>query len=125
MGGLAAYMANLNQTEQDQRKAISSTLSYMRKESLNQSLIDRVLRYYNYVWSRQGGVEEQSIMEELPAPLRQKVASFVNGSDIESIPFFSPCDDSVKGQLLSKLVPKVFLPDDIIMKAGEIGKQDI
>ena len=122
VGGLAAYMGNLNQTVQEQRKKVAHALSYMKKESLNQEIVDKVLRYYNYVWSTQCGIEEQDIMKELPEPLRQRVALFVNGKDIDSIPFFSSCDDGIKENLVSALVPKIFLPNDAILRQGEFGR---
>jgi len=122
VGGLAAYMGNLNKIANDQRIEIGKILTFMRREKLEKSLIDRVLRYYNYIWSTRGGVDEQQIMEELPAPLRQRVALFVNGQGISSIPFFTFVEEGVKEHLVSALAPKVYLPGDFITHYGEIGK---
>eukprot|EP00814_Leptocylindrus_danicus_P018467 CAMPEP_0116042656 /NCGR_PEP_ID=MMETSP0321-20121206/25832_1 /TAXON_ID=163516 /ORGANISM="Leptocylindrus danicus var. danicus, Strain B650" /LENGTH=1504 /DNA_ID=CAMNT_0003523199 /DNA_START=812 /DNA_END=5322 /DNA_ORIENTATION=+ len=123
VGGLAAYMGNLNKTAQSQKRKVAKAMSYMQKHRMDKVLVDKVIRYYDYIWSRQGGVEEQAIMDELPGPLRQRVAMFVNGKDIEAIPFFTPCDEAVKEHILSMLVPKVFLPNDVIICNGDIGKE--
>ena len=123
VGGLAAYMGNLNKTAQSQKRKVTKALNYMQKHRMDKVLVDKVIRYYDYIWSRQGGVEEQVIMEELPGPLRERVAIFVNGKDIEAIPFFGLCDEAIKKHILSVLVPKVFLPNDAIICNGDIGKE--
>eukprot|EP00592_Proboscia_alata_P010539 CAMPEP_0194364498 /NCGR_PEP_ID=MMETSP0174-20130528/12409_1 /TAXON_ID=216777 /ORGANISM="Proboscia alata, Strain PI-D3" /LENGTH=2019 /DNA_ID=CAMNT_0039138563 /DNA_START=856 /DNA_END=6918 /DNA_ORIENTATION=- len=123
VGGLAAYMGNLNMAVTIHKQKIGKIRSYMRKSHLEFSLIDKVLRFYDYLWSRQGGIDEQGILDELPGPIRQRVAIYVNGGPINSIPFFSSCDEGIKEHLVSLLKPRVFLPNDTIAYEGEVGKE--
>ena len=96
VGGLAAYMGNLNMAEKFYKTKSARNKSFMRKSNVKKTVIDKVNRYYNYLWSCHGGVDEQSIMDELDGPLWDKVAMHVNGEDIKNIPFFSSCDDRTK-----------------------------
>ena len=52
VGGLAAYMGNLNMAVTIHKKKIGKIRSYMRKSHLEFSLIDKVLRFYDYLWSQ-------------------------------------------------------------------------
>ena len=80
VGGLAAYMGNLNQASNVHKKKMYKVRSFMRTTHFPAQLVDKILRYYDYLWSRQGGVDEVEIMSELPGPLQQKVAMVVSGA---------------------------------------------
>jgi len=123
VGGLAAYMGNLNMAKKLYKTKNSKNKSSMRRSQLKKTVMDKVIRYYNYLWSCHGGVDEQNIMDELNGPLWDKVAMHVNGEDIKNIPFFSSCDDRTKNHLVALLRPQVFLPGDIICNQGEVGKE--
>ena len=69
VGGLAAYMGNLNQASNIHKKKMYKVRTFMRGAYFPQSLMDKVLRYYDYLWSRQGGVDEVEIRGgEVPRP---------------------------------------------------------
>ena len=100
VGGLAAYMGNLNQSGKLHRGKIFKVRTYMRRAQFDQELMDKILRYYDYLWSQQRGVDEIEIMNELPGPLQQRVAMCVNGEALQSIPFFVSCDEGMQQYLV-------------------------
>ena len=95
---------------------------YMELKAFPKHLRVRIKRYYDYMWSRQRGVDEDIILNDLPNPLRMEVQNFVNGGIIRSIPFFQNVIDLMR-RLLSILRPAVFLPGDYIIHAGEFGQE--
>ena len=88
-------------------------------------LQERILRYYNYIWSRQGGINEGHILEDLPVALRRTVSSNINGTIIANIPFFSPkvAGKDLVDALHAVLYPQIFLPGDVMVKEGEYGQE--
>ena len=123
VGGLAAYMGNLNQASNIHKKKMYKVRTFMRTTRFPRFLVDKILRYYDYLWSRQGGVDEVEIMNELPGPLQQRVAMVVSGEALSNIPFFEHCDEGMQQYLVSMLNPRVFLPGDTIIQSGEVGKE--
>lgn len=123
VGGLAAYMGNLNFAIKEYRKKTTRIFGYMRRTNIEKKVVDRVCHYYDYLWSCQGGVNEQNVMDELSGPLWDRVAMHVNGEDIKVIPFFNSCDERTKNLLVALLKPRVFLPGDQISSEKEIGKE--
>ena len=47
----------------------------------------------------------------------------VNGTIIDSVPFFALCDDTAKELIVSILKPKTSLPSDVIAQQGEVGTE--
>ena len=50
--------------------------------------IKSIKHYYFYIWSKQKGVDENEILEQLPRKLRTEVSLFMNGSIIKKVPLF-------------------------------------
>ena len=59
VGGLAAYISNLRVTKKLFRKRISKVRMYLLRIKVGDVVLDKVSRYYDYLWSCQGGVMEQ------------------------------------------------------------------
>eukprot|EP00804_Cyclotella_cryptica_P021886 CCRYP_000852-RA/>CCRYP_000852-RA protein AED:0.03 eAED:0.03 QI:454/0.9/0.90/1/0.7/0.72/11/722/2116 len=124
VGGLAAYMSNFRFAWKVFRKKLSKTRRYLIEEvNLGDDAIEKIISYYNHNWSRQGGVVDQEIMDELSTPLRTYVASYINESTISSAPFFSRCDETTKQLILSALQHRQFIPSDVIVEEGVAGNE--
>ena len=58
VGGLAACVSSLNQAQDQHRAKIGRVRELLNRKRYSSEQSNRVLRYYNYIWSRQGGVDE-------------------------------------------------------------------
>ena len=67
VGGLAAYLSNLNLALRARVQRIALAKHFMKHYSMDDSLIKRVMNYYDYAWSWQGTIDE-FILNELPSP---------------------------------------------------------
>ena len=121
VGGLAAYLGNVNLTRKNYRRKLGASKSYMKHYMMDREVINRVTSYYDYLWSRQDAIDEESIMDEFPWPLRQQVSIHLHRIQIDAVPFFENCEDSVKQLIVSILKPRIFMPMDIVIHKGEIG----
>jgi len=79
---------------------------------MDKDLIDKVVNYYEYLFSSKGTLDEESVLNELPLPLRQEVSMHVNRVHIDAVPFLSGCDNAVKELLCLSLRVRVFMPMD-------------
>ncbi|CAN0111183.1 unnamed protein product, partial [Phaeothamnion confervicola] len=66
VGGLASLMANIQKVRAEYRDKISDLRLSMERQRYPVELRERVLHYYDYLWGRQGGVQEELILDELP-----------------------------------------------------------
>ena len=119
IGGMASLMGNLNAAQVAYSKKISNLRKFMERKRLPMELRERIIRFYNYLWTRQNGVDENAILEELPRPLRIEVSEWVNGKMLRNIDFFRGLDPEMMDHLLGVLKPAIFLPSDKIITAGD------
>jgi signal-transduction protein with cAMP-binding, CBS, and nucleotidyltransferase domain len=82
---------------------------------------DRIHYFYEYTWDRSKGVDEATVLLNLPPALRKIVINEIAGSVLRKIPFFQECGDASLHSILGLLKPRVFLDGDNIIRAGEYG----
>jgi len=123
VGAMAALMASLDTARSVFRNKFSILAQYMANKGFPRDLRTRVSRYYDYLWSRQRGVEEHTILGQLPSNLRMEVQEYINGGIMRQITFLQDADQELLRHLLSVLHPAVFLPGDVIVRSGELGQE--
>lgn len=93
----------------------------------------RVIQYYDQLWSRQHGLEEKEILEDLPKNLRTEVSLFINGEIIRKVPFFANANTGFINELGNKTLPfltefsvnymsaEIYSPEEFIFHFGDLA----
>lgn len=80
---------------------------------MDKELVEKVVNYYHYLWSRQGDMDkEENCLEELPLTLRREVSFHVHREHINAVPFLSDLEEPVKDLLGLSLKSRIFMPTD-------------
>ena len=116
VGGVACLLENINRPKMMHKGRMDSARKWMVRHNLPDQMQNRIQRYYNYIWSRQGGINENDVLDDLPITLRRGVTNHILGQLFGAIPFFSMCDEGIILQLLCELRPRIFLPDELIIR---------
>jgi len=106
------YLTNMDLAHRAFLKKMQQIKKYMRKRGMSKDLIEKVVNYYDYLWSRQGALNEEEVLNELPPSLRQEVAIHINRVHIDAVPFLRNCDDSFKDLLGLSLRIRIFMRTD-------------
>jgi len=106
----------------DQGAAFHTQMEYnrafMKSKRLPPGLQDRINLYYSYMWNRSKGVDESQALATLSANLRKDVMMHKNKEIIELVPLFRECEGGFVKSIALVLQAAVFMPDDIIIRAG-------
>lgn len=125
IGGLASLMADLNKGVREFRARLSELYASMQRRRLSPGLQHALLQFNDYVWTRQKGVEEISVLACLPVPTRRAVLNQTIGFAFSSAPFFSReigVEDVAREELVSRLEPRTFLPGDVILAEADLSR---
>lgn len=121
IGSLASLMMELNATRKNFKHKTAVVRKYMEMKSYTMPLTDRIIRFYDYIWSRQHGIDEISILKDLSAPLRTSALEYVISNSFKRVSFFSNVESDCIKSLYQTVEPTIFLPNDIILGYGELG----
>lgn len=128
VGGLASLMADLNKDAREYRARVAELRHAMDRHGVRTKLRKALLQYHNYVWSRRRGADEREVLRALPAPLRRRALHRTIGSSVRRIPFFATqagVEDVARQELVSRLEPRVFLPGDLVLAEGDLGRPSL
>lgn len=123
LSALVSLMEGFDVLEREYNAKIDKFREFVACKRLPQEIESRVLRYYEYHWTKCKGVNESDVLRNLPKSLRYSVSKFLVGPLLEKLPFFASCSESLKQYLLMLFMPRVFLPDDPLMICGEQGRE--
>ena len=128
VGGLASLMADLNKDAREYRARVAELRHAMDRHDVRAKLRRALLQYHNYVWARRRGADEREVLKALPAPLRRRALHRTIGSSFLRTPFFSTeagVEDVARQELVSRLEPRVFLPGDLVLAEGDLGRPSL
>src|SRR3989442_10655386 len=96
--------------------------NFIRLRNIPFTLQEKIHRYYNYLWSRNKGMDESIVLRDLPSSLKTEVALFIHHESLSKIPFFQGAEKSFINSVVKLFKHVIYAPDDYIINAGEIGK---
>ncbi|CAD5110909.1 DgyrCDS271 [Dimorphilus gyrociliatus] len=105
------------------RKSMDQTIQYMKTLNLPKELQDRVRMWFNYNWEHQKTLNENFLLEALPKKMKADLAIHVHYDILSKVSLFQDCDKNLLYDLVLKLQPQLFLPNDYICRKGEVGTE--
>ena len=86
----------------------------------------QVRAFYDYVWIHQKQYDEKIALlsdAQMSTDLQRKLALHLFKDVISHISFFSEIDDLLLGEICLSLRTRIFLPGDMILFKGDVGKE--
>jgi CRP-like cAMP-binding protein len=86
----------------------------------------QVRAFYDYIWIHQKQYDDKIALlsdQQMSTDLQRKLALHLFKDVVSHISFFSEIDDLLLGEICMSLRTKVFLPGDMILFKGDVGKE--
>lgn len=125
IGGLASLIGNLQAAKNNHWEHMESVEQYLRARRIPAHLGNRVHNYYEYLWARHKGLNEQTLLQHLPHSLRQDIMLHLARDVLEQVPLFRHCSPVLRNSLLVALKPVTYAPGNYLAREGEVGKSII
>ena len=122
-GQMALLLQNLNRSGNMFQAQLDAVNDFMRHSHLPSDLKDRIHQYVEYKWHTSRSIDRERFLKGLSYPLFKEVNLMLHGHLINSVPLFKNIDADCLVMLTCSLKPIVFLPNDFIIREGQIGSQ--
>ncbi|CAH1786243.1 unnamed protein product [Owenia fusiformis] len=126
LAAIAATLANLDANRVNYQSHIFGVKAFMKENNLNKSIQKRVTKYLSILWQKNRGEYipgHESIMHDMPVSLQQDIAVEDAMSTLGKIPLFLDTDETFMRRLSLKAHVYTFSPDDIVVYAGDMGRE--
>jgi voltage-gated potassium channel len=121
IANVSSLVANLDVARVAFQSRLEEVNAYLRSHRIPSDLQSRVRDYYSYLWAKQRGVRQSDLLGEMPRSLSQEILLFLNRDAVTRVELFRDADELFIREAVQLLRPRVFLPDEHIIRQGEFG----
>nr|XP_024216111.1 uncharacterized protein LOC106683890 [Halyomorpha halys] len=126
MSQVGNVITNRNANRLEFERLLDGAKTYMRHHKVPGGMKRRILRWYDYSWSRgriQGGGDINTALGLLPDKLKTELALHVNLSVLKKVTIFQKCQPEFLHDLVLKMKAYIFTPGDLICRKGEVARE--
>ncbi|XP_055341339.1 uncharacterized protein LOC129590239 isoform X2 [Paramacrobiotus metropolitanus] len=120
-GGVTSMLTNLDVNQFRYKMRVAAITNYLRDQNQPSELVREVNNFYRYLWERSRGMSSSGLFDQLPFALRSEISLELTGKIFDKSPLFQNINASFLRMLSLKFRPMLALPDQIVMKKGELS----
>lgn len=123
VGNVGSMITNMNAARAEFQNRMDSIKQYMEFRKVSKDLENRVIKWFDYLWTNKQSLDEEAITSMLPDKLKAEIAIHVHLDILKRVKLFQDCEPGLLVQLVLKLRLQVFSPGDYICRKGDVGKE--
>jgi len=123
VGNIGSMITNMNASRAEFRNKMDAIKQYMSFRKVGKDLEQRVIKWFDYLWSNKQSMDEKSVLEMLPDKLKAEIAIHVHLDTLKKVRIFQDCEKGLLVDLVLKLKLQVFSPGDYVCRKGDVGKE--
>jgi hypothetical protein len=123
IGNIASLISKLDSAKISFWNRIEAANKYLRYKKVPEDLNERIRKYYEYTWAKHRGLIQDLFLADLPDSLRLEALQYIAKDLLKKVPIFQFSSQHLKNILLTSLKLKIYPPDSIIVKEGELGNE--
>ncbi|MDE5068061.1 MAG: ion transporter [Trichodesmium sp. St16_bin4-tuft] len=123
IGNVSSLISNLDAAQARYREKLHQIKTYMRENKISPKLQKKIRDYYQYKWIENRDIRDYYIVEELPHPLKTKLALQLHKEVIEKVPIFQGSTSHFVEEIVIALKPEIVPPNEYIIREGNLGNE--
>ena len=122
IGSIASLLSSIQAAKNSHWERIDSVTEFLRQRQVPAAIDAKVRNYYEYVWEHDRGMDKNTMLNDLPEPLRLEILLHLATNILETVPLFKNCSPILRDELLVSLESRTFTPGSNIASEGEMGR---
>ncbi|KAH0460378.1 hypothetical protein IEQ34_011041 [Dendrobium chrysotoxum] len=119
IGNMQTYLQSTTVRVEEMRMKRRDSEQWMSHRLLPESLRDRIRRHEQYRWQETSGVDEESLLQNLPKDLRREVKRHLCLALLKRVAIFEKMDDQLMDAMCDCLKPALYTEESRIIREGD------
>ncbi|XP_074291717.1 cyclic nucleotide-gated ion channel 1 [Silene latifolia] len=119
IGNMQTYLQSITTRLEEMRVKKRDAEQWMSHRLLPDHLRERIRRYDQYKWQETRGVDEESLLHNLPKDLRRDIKRHLCLDLVTRVPMFEKMDDQLLDAMCDRLKPVLYTKDSNIIREGD------
>lgn len=103
VGNVGSMITNMNAARADFQSKMDAVKQYMEFRHVSKELENRVIKWFDYLWSNKQSLDEEAVTSILPDKLKAEIAIHVHLQALRRVQLFQDCEPGLLVQLVLKL----------------------
>ena len=123
VGNIGGIIANMRKSKAKFQGKLDRVKGYMKAMDVPGNLQERVIKWFDYLWTHGHPVDNNTALNSLPDKLKAEIAIHVHFETLKKVDFFDHCDQSFLWELVLRLQIQVYSPGDYVCRKGDVGRE--
>ncbi|XP_076446355.1 cyclic nucleotide-gated channel alpha-3-like [Babylonia areolata] len=123
VGNVGSMITNMNAARAEFQQKMDGVKQYMEFRKVSKELEERVIKWFDYLWTNKQSLNEEEVLSALPDKLKAEMAIQVHLDTLKRVKIFQDCEPGLLVELVLKLRLQIFSPGDYICRKGDIGRE--
>ncbi|KAF6024794.1 hypothetical protein EB796_016898 [Bugula neritina] len=123
MGMVAHIVSSMHFARKEFQARLDDIKTYMAQSNVPRDLQQRVIRWFDYLWKMKKSVNKSDTFDLLPDRLRTDIAIHIHLDTLSKVEIFQNTEAGFLKELVLRLEPVLFSPNDLVCRKGEVGKE--
>ncbi|XP_061353019.1 cyclic nucleotide-gated ion channel 1 [Gastrolobium bilobum] len=119
IGNMQKYLQSTTVRVEEMRVKRRDAERWMSHRMLPENLKERIRRYEQYKWQENRGVEEETLIRNLPKDLRRDIKRHLCLALLKKVPLFEKMDEQLLDALCDRLKPVLYTEKSYIVREGD------
>lgn len=119
IGNMQKYLQSITVRVEEMRVKRRDAEQWMSHRMLPENLRSRIRRYEQYKWQETRGVEEESLIRNLPKDLRRDIKRHLCWTLLTRVPMLGKMDEQLLDAMCSRLRPVLYTENSQIAREGD------
>ncbi|KAL2893218.1 Cyclic nucleotide-gated ion channel 1 [Bienertia sinuspersici] len=119
IGNMQKYLQSTTLRVEEMRVKRRDAEQWMSHRLLPEDMKQRIRRYEQYNWQETRGVDEESVIRNLPRDLRRDIKRHLCLDSLMRVPMFAKMDEQLKDALCDRLKPVLCTENSFIVREGD------
>lgn len=96
-------IANMSAARTEFQNKMDAIKQYMELRRVGKELEERVIMWFDYLWSNTHSLSDEDVLQTLPAKLQAEIAMHVHFDTLRKVRIFQDCEAGLLAELVLKL----------------------
>lgn len=123
VGNVGNIITNTQKHKTKFQSKMDSVKVYMKQTKVPEHLREKVIKWFDYLWTHGHPMDDQQALNALPEKLKAEIGIYVHFETLKKVDFFSICEPGLLWELVVRLRTQVYSPAEYVCKKGDVGRE--
>ena len=123
VGNVGSIISNTQKNRTKFQNKMDSIKTYMNYTKVSNNLQERVIKWFDYLWTHGHPIDDKHVLDALPDKLKAEIGLHVHFETLKKVNFFEECEPGLLWELVLRLRTQIYSPGEYVCRKGDVGRE--